>query len=48
MAQCKGKRGERWSTVGYTIHLEINFSSKVYSKSLLNRLYDITVIMFAF
>ena len=19
MAQCKGKRGERWSTVGYTI-----------------------------
>ena len=27
---------------GGTIHLEINFSSKVYSKSLLNRLYDIT------
>ena len=25
-----------------TIHLEIKFSSKVYSKSLLNRLYDIT------
>ena len=25
-----------------SIHLEINFSSKVYSKSLLNRLYDIT------
>ena len=35
MAQCKGKHGEWWSTVGYTIHLEINFSSKVYSKSLL-------------
>ena len=29
------KRGERWSTVGYTIHLEINFSSKVHSKNLL-------------
>ena len=24
-----------WSIVGYTIHLEINFSSKIYSKSLL-------------
>ena len=29
------KRGERWSTVGYAIHSEINFLSKVYSKSLL-------------
>ena len=35
MAQCKGKRGEQWSTIGYTIHLEINFLSKVYSKHLL-------------
>ena len=27
---------------GGTIHLEINFLSKVYSKRLLNRLYDTT------